>query len=139
MAFLPHTIDGSSRAQQTEYLPASNITPKKGLLLRFNAGLLVLCSGTNKPEYICLKEGPQLSSGDVIPVQRILPDTIYETTLYNDGDSSGPKLGTKQTIHTDGLQVTKTTTSGVAEVVGLEATDSNGYGAAGDRVLVRFA
>ena len=37
MAFLPHTIDGSSRAQQTEYLPASNITPKKGLLEKRNS------------------------------------------------------------------------------------------------------
>ena len=42
------------------------------------------------------------------------------------------KLGDKVTLHTDGLQVTATTASGVAEVVGMDGT------AAGDRVRVRF-
>ena len=42
------------------------------------------------------------------------------------------KLGDKVTIYTDGLQVTATTTSGVAEVVGMDGT------AAGSTVLVRF-
>ena len=138
MAFLPYKVDGSCRPQSLDYLPASAITPKVGLALKFASGQLALCSGTTKPEYICMTAGPTLTAGDVIPVLKINPDMVFETVLYNDGDSTGPKLGTKQTIHTDGMQITKTTTSGVALVVGIEATDSNGYGAAGDRVWVRF-
>ena len=41
-------------------------------------------------------------------------------------------IGDKVTLSADGLQVTATTTSGVAEVVGMDGT------AAGDTVYVRF-
>ena len=68
--------------------------------------------------------------GDIIPVMRVLPDMMFETTFQ--AAASSVKLGDKVTLHTDGLQVTATTASGVAEVVGMDGT------AAGDRVRVRF-
>ena len=61
---------------------------------------------------------------------RVLPDMMFETTFQ--AAASSVKLGDKVTLHTDGLQVTATTASGVAEVVGMDGT------AAGDRVRVRF-
>ena len=131
MAFLPHTTDGSSRPQQTEYKPAAAITPKIGMALYFSSGNLALASGTNKPEYICMYEGPQLTAGDMIPVQRILPDMVFETTFSASG--TGLNLGQKVTLASDGLRVTATPSNGVAEVVGKEGTGATGY-----KVYVRF-
>ena len=138
--FIPHYNDGSNRPQALEYLPAGAITPKKGLARKWDGGQLELLSGgTTKPEYICMCEkSAAVTAGTIIPVLKVNPDMVFETELSVDGDSSAPKLGTLQTIASDGLRVTKTTTNGTARVVGLIATDSNGYGAAGDTVYVRF-
>ena len=70
------------------------------------------------------------TAGDIIPVLRVLPDMMFETTFQ--AAATAIKLGDKVTLHTDGLQVTATKTNGVAEVVGMDGT------AAGDRVRVRF-
>lgn len=129
--FIPHSVDGSNRPQALEYFPASAITPKKGLALYFSSGLLALCSGTTKPEYICMCEGPTLTSGDVIPVLRVLPDRVFETAWSTSG--SAINVGQKVTIASDGLRVTATTSSGVAEVVGKADTVAEN-----DTVYVRF-
>ena len=129
--FLPYKVDGSCKPQSLDYLPAGAITPKVGLALYQSSGLLALASGTNKPTYICMTEGPTLTSGDVIPVLRVTEDRVFETEFSASGTSIN--LGAKVTIATDGLRVTATTTSGVAEVVAKEGT-----GATGDKVLVRF-
>ena len=55
---------------------------------------------------------------------------IFETTFA--AAATSVKLGSKFTLHTDGLQVTGTTASGVAEVVYMDGT------AAGDMCRVRF-
>ena len=101
------------------------------MALYFSSGLLAACTGTTKPEYICMCEGPQLTSGDVIPVMRILPDRIYETAWSTSG--SGINVGQKVTIAADSLRITATTSSGVAEVVGKADT-----AAEDDPVFVRF-
>ena len=132
MAFLPYKFDGSIRPQSIQYLPGSAFTPKVGMALKYNSGKLALCSGTTKPEYISLVEkSAALSAGDVIPVLRIHPDMIFAVPAQ--ADASAVADGSKVTIHTDGLQVTATTTSGVAEIVGREGT-----GAAGDILYVRI-
>ena len=131
MAFLPHKVDGSCRPQSLEYLPASAITPKVGLALVQSSGLLAIATGTNKPTYICMTEGPTLTSGDVIPVLRVNPDMVFETAFS--ASASSANVGQKVTLHaSDGLRVTGTTTSGVAEIVFKEGS------AAGDMCLVRF-
>ena len=125
MAFLIQQVDGG-RIPGIEYLPAGAITPKVGMALTQTGG-----SGTTTPTYISMVEMDKAcTAGDIIPVLRVLPDMMFETTFQ--AAASAIKLGDKVTLHTDGLQVTATKTNGVAEVVGMDGT------AAGDRVRVRF-
>lgn len=128
--FLPYKVDGSCKPQSLDYLPAGAITPKVGLALVQTSGLLALATGANKPTYICMTEGPTLTSGDNIPVLRVTADRVFETEFSASGTSIN--LGAMVTIASDGLRVTATT-NGVAEVVAKEGT-----GATGDKVLVRF-
>ncbi len=128
--FLIFTTD-DGRMLPWEYLPASAITPKVGLALYQTGGNLAVASGTTKPTYISMREEETpLTTGDLIPVVRVQPDVVFETTLS--AAAEGLQVGQKVTIAGDGLQVTGTTTSGVAEVIGFEGTE------AGDRVRVRF-
>ena len=131
MGFLIHTIDGRLNAA-TEYLPCGAITPKVGLALTMTNGNLAVASGTTKPAYICLRnDEAAVASGTVIPVTRVLPDTIFETTAS--ASMASVNVGAKVTLAADGLQVTGTTTDGVAEIVSMDGT------AAGSTVRVRFA
>lgn len=133
MGFILHKTDGSSRPTSFEYLPASAFTPKVGMALKYTSGKLALCSGTTKPEYISMTErAAALTAGDIIPVMRTQPDMVFAVPAQ--ADASAVTDGQKVTIHTDGLQVTATTSSGVAEIVGREGT-----GAAGDTLYVRFS
>lgn len=130
MAFNLHLTD-DGRVPSCEYLPAGAITPKAGLALTESSGKLAVASGTTAPSYICMCEKDSaLSAGDIIPVIRVLPDMIFETTAS--AALTSVNIGDKVTLHTDGLSVTATTTSGVAEIVGMEGT------ASGSKVLVRF-
>lgn len=123
------TDDG--RNLPIEYLPAGAITPKLGMALTMTGGQLALCSGATAPAYISMIEKEEtVTAGDIIPVVRVTPGVIWKTTAA--ADTTDVKLGDKVTLHTDALQVTATTTSGVAEVVYIEDT------AAGGCVHVRF-
>ena len=120
----------SDRNAPLEYVPAGAITPKMGLALTFSSGVLALATGGAMPEYICMTEGAAaLTSGTIIPVMKVLPDMIFETT--NTVSLSGVAIGTKLTIHTDGAQVTAT--SGGAAKLMWKAAD-----AIGSKVRVRF-
>ena len=137
MGFIPHRNDGSNSPQSLEWLIcASGETPKVGMALKYGssttAGKLVKCTGTTKPEYICMTErASSLSADELIPVLRILPDWVFAVPAQ--ADASEVKDGSKVTIHTDGLQVTATTGSGVCEIVGRE-----GDGDVGDTLYVRI-
>ena len=74
-----------------------------------------------------------VTAGTIIPVVRVDKDRIYETT--NSAAFSSAKIGQKVTLHTDGLQVTATTASGVAEIVDFDDKAKSG---AGGTVHVRF-
>ena len=111
-----------------EYLPCGAITPKAGLALVLTNGLLALATGATAPTYICMKD-----AGTIIPVVRVDKDRIYETT--NSAAFSSAKIGQKVTLHTDGLQVTASTTKGVAEIVDFDDKAKSG---AGGTVHVRF-
>ena len=129
--FIPHSNE-DGRVNPWEYLPCSAIQPKIGLAMVFSSGNLAIATGTTKPTHICMKEmDAAVSAGDLIPVIRVQPDQVFETT--NSASLSGVNVGAKVTLHaSNGLQVTGTTTSGVAEIVAKEGD------AAGSRVLVRF-
>lgn len=130
MGFMIHSVD-DNRVLGLEYLPVSAITPKVGMALVQTSGNLSIASGTTAPTYISMCErDTACTAGELIPVVRIQQDIIFGVPAQ--AAMTSVKLGDKVTIHTDGLQVTATTTSGVAEVVGMDGT------AAGSTVLVRF-
>lgn len=130
MAFKIYSTD-DNRVPGIEYLPASAITPKVGMALTQTTGQLELATGATAPTYIsmCEKDG-KCTAGDIIPVIRVGKDMILETTFAVAATSI--KLGDKVTLYTDGLQVTATTASGVAEVVYMDGT------ASGSMCRVRF-
>lgn len=130
--FLLHSTD-DGRVPSLEYLPAGAITPKVGMALTQSSGNLAIATGTTKPTYICMVEKDSaLTAGDIIPVFRIDPDMIFETSFS--ASAADIKLGQKVTLHaSNGGQVTATTTSGVAEVVYMDGT------ASGSMCRVRFA
>lgn len=130
MGFLIHSVD-DNRVLGLEYLPCSAITPKVGMAMVQTGGNLALASGTTAPTYISMCERKEAcTAGELIPVVRVQKDIIFGVPAQ--AAMTSVKLGDKVTIYTDGLQVTATTTSGVAEVVGMEDT------AAGSTVFVRF-
>ena len=130
MAFKIYSTD-DNRVPGIEYLPASAITPKVGMALTQTTGQLALATGTTAPTYISMCEkDSECTAGDIIPVIRVGKDMILETTFV--AAATSIKLGDKVTLHTDGLQVTATTTNGVAEVVYMNDT------ASGSMCRVRF-
>lgn len=131
MAFKVHSTD-DGRVPGIEYLPCGAITPKAGMALVQTSGNLAIATGTSKPAYISMCERETAcTAGDVIPVMRVQPDMIFETVWS--AAATAINLGDKVTLHaSDGLQVTATTTGGVAEVVGMDGT------AVGNTVRVRF-
>ena len=131
MAFLVNNYD-VAKVAPIEYLPCGAIQPKVGMALTQTDGNLAIATGTTKPTYISMIEAPAaLSAGTIIPVFRIQPDMVFETTFS--ASASSIKLGNKVTLHaSNGLQVTATTTNGVAEVVAMDGT------ASGSTCKVRF-
>lgn len=130
MGFLIHSVD-DNRVLGLEYLPCSAITPKVGMALVQTGGNLAVASGTTAPTYISMCERDTVcKAGELIPVVRVQKDIIFGVPAQ--AAMTSVKLGDKVTIYTDGMKVTATTASGVAEVVGMDGT------AAGSTVLVRF-
>lgn len=121
--FKLHSYDGSEKIAGIEYLPCSAITPKVGTALIQSSGNLALATGSNAPTYISMCEkSAACTAGDIIPVIRVNHDMIFETTFS--ADPTSINIGDKVTLHSDGEQVTATTTNGVAEVVYMDGTAS---------------
>ena len=131
MAFKLYSTD-DGRVPPVEYLPAGAITPKAGMALTQSSGNLAIATGTTAPSYISMMEtDAALTAGTMIPVIRVEPGMIFETSFS--ASASSVKLGNKVTLHaSNGLQVTATTTDGVAEVVYMDGT------ASGSMCRVRF-
>ena len=129
--FVPHSNE-DGRVNPWEFLPCSAITPKLGIALVQSSGNLAIATGTTKPTHISMVEkNAAMTAGDLIPVIRIQPDQVFECT--NSASLSGVNIGQRVTLHaSNGLQITGTTSSGVAELVYKEAD------ASGSRCLVRF-
>lgn len=101
-----------------------------GEALKVASGKVTLCSGAAKPQYICV--GPANEAGEV-PCVAVQDYMEFETTLaVAPTESATIGVGDKVTIHTDGMQVTSTKTSGVAEIVRLAGQ------AVGDLIVVKF-
>lgn len=130
MGFVPSVLN-QGHAQGWEYLPAKAETFGVGEALKWDSGKLTKCSGTTKPEYISMTEQTVSVAGTEIAVIRVEPDALYDVPAQ--ASVADVALGTKVTIYTDGMQITATTSSGVAEIVGKQGT-----GAAGDIITVKF-
>lgn len=101
-----------------------------GEALKQSGGKVTLCSGTTKPEYICV--GPANDAGEV-PCVAVQDYMEFQTTLaVAPADSATIGVGDKVTIHTDGMQVTATKTSGVAQLVRVDGQT------VGSIVVVKF-
>ena len=98
-----------------------------GEALVVTGGKLTKCGATVKPEYIAVGN----SADGMVQVIKVHPHIVFDVTLSAAGTALTP--GAKVTISGDGLEVTATTTSGVATIVAMEGT------AVGDHVQVRFA
>lgn len=129
--FTLHTSD-DGRGTAILYLPCGAITPKVGMALTQTDGNLAIATGTTAPTYISLFEASEaVTAGTIIPVMRVSHDCIYKTT--NSAALTSVAIGSKVTLHaTDGMQVTATTASGVAEIVRKDGD------AVGSDVYVRF-
>lgn len=131
MAFHIHMTD-DGHVPGIEYLPAGTITPKAGMMLTQMNGKLAAATGTSKPSYMSMCEREEAcADGEVIPVLRVEAGVMFETTWS--AEASAVTAGSKVTLSADGMQVTATTTNGVAEVVSMDGT------LAGGKVRVRFA
>ena len=101
-----------------------------GEALKQSGGKVTLCSGAAKPEYICV--GPANDAGEV-PCVAVQDYMEFQTTVaVAPADSATIGVGDKVTIHTDGMQVTATKTSGVAQIVRVDGQT------VGSVVVVKF-
>lgn len=88
------------------YLPVKNEEVVVfGEVLTLGADGLTKCEATTRPMYIC--RGEKREDG-TIPVGAVMESTYYQVPY-----TAKPTVGTRVTIHTDGLQVTNTPTGGV--------------------------
>lgn len=130
MSFMIHKVD-SGQVPGIEYLPCGAITPKIGMALVQSGGNLAIATGTTAPTYISMCEKEKAcTAGDIIPVLRVGKGMVFETDFS--AAATAVKLGDKVTLATNGMEVTATTTSGVAEVVYMDGT------ASGSMCRVRF-
>ena len=131
MAFKPQQSDIQSTLSIEYYPTTASETYVAGELLKLSSGALTKSGATDAPLFIAEASYVAPSSGQQpLAVTRIQKTMKYETT--NTAALTSVPIGSKVTIHTDGLQVTATTTSGVAEIV------SKSDDAAGSKVVVRF-
>lgn len=110
--------------------PTDSETYQVGEALKLVSGKVTLCNGDVAPSHVCV--GPVDDNG-VVPCVEVQKYMEFETTLgVAPTDSATVGVGDKVTLHTDGMQVTATKTSGVAEVTGVDGQT------VGSRVTVKF-
>ena len=110
--------------------PTDGETYQVGEALKLASGKVTLCSGAVAPSHVCV--GPVDDNG-VVPCVEVQKYMEFETALgVAPADSATVGVGDKVTLHTDGMQVTATKTSGVAEVTGIDGQT------VGSRVTVKF-
>lgn len=109
------------------YEPTADESIALGEALVLTAGKLAKAGATVVPEYIAMSAG----TNKPIAVVRVLEEDYFETEFA--ADATAVAEGAKVTLHTDGLKVTATTTSGVFYI-----TKKIGTGAIGTKVQGMF-
>jgi hypothetical protein len=102
-----------------------------GEALVLASGKLTKCGATTKPEFIALRDVAAADTDRLMPVCRVESNHVYDVPCT--AAPTGLVPGSKVTINSDGLQVTATTSDGVATVI-----STNGVTAAGGIITVRF-
>ena len=129
--FIPYSNE-DGRVPPWEYLPCGAIKPTIGMALYQSSGVFAIATGTTKPTHISMFEAEDtLASGTIIPVIAVQPDQVFE--VQNQASLADVAIGAAVTIHSDGCQITATTSSGVATIV--EKTPGSGTG---NPTLVKF-
>jgi hypothetical protein len=138
MAFKIHsTNDG--HMPPVQYLPANADTYVVGQALVWDAAAGILTAVTTGvgedtdegEHYICMQGKTVAADGDPLGVVRSDPSIIWDVPIQaNDADLAP---GLLYTIHTDGLQMTGTTTKGCCKVLEVDGRT------AGDHVRVILA
>lgn len=130
MGFLIHST-GDHRVPVNKLLPCGAITPRVGMAMVLSGGVLAAASGTTKPTHICVEEHETaVASGTMIHTIQVEPDITFGVPLSAEGTAL--KVGDKVTIGADGMTVTATTTSGVAQIEKICGTGVD------DTVHIRF-
>lgn len=98
---------------------AEGSTLGEALTLNGATGRLTKTGATATPDYIAIRtQTAEATSVTPLPVIQVQETLEFETT--STGQIPVTAIGSKYTIHTDGLQITTTTTAGVFQVT---ATD----------------
>lgn len=85
-----------------------------GEAFEMTSGKLTLCAATTRPQFIAVQAADAATPGETIAVWRV--DALQEWTTQSMATVATTLIGEKVTLHTDGLLVTATTTSGVFEI-----------------------
>lgn len=97
----------------------------QGEALVQTSGRLTKCGATATPEFIALKtQAAEATAVTPVPVQRVTEELVYSTTA--NATVASTLVGQKVTLHTDGLIVTATTTSGVFEITSTDGASGGG-------------
>jgi len=102
-----------------------------GEALVLTAGKLTKCAATKKREFIAMGHVGAADTNRKVAACRVESNQVYEVPVT--AAPTSLKVGDKVTLHTDGLQVTATTSDGVITVESL-----NGAAAIGDKIVVRI-
>lgn len=102
-----------------------------GEALVLTAGKLTKCGAQVKPEFIAMGDKAAGAEDRKLAVARCAANQLYGVPVT--AAPTSLKVGDKVTLHTDGLQVTATTTNGVVTV-----ESANGATVAGDEIVVRI-
>ncbi len=132
MFYLLKIENARMNVPEPEFLEAKageEITLGEALVL--TDGALTRCGATAVPTYIAMGAKSAGDENRTVAVCRVESNQVWEVPVTV--APSALKIGSKVTLHTDGLQVTATTASGVVTVV-----DLNGASAAGDKIIVRI-
>lgn len=88
----------------------------EGEALVITSGRLTKCGATATPEAICLKtQAAEATAVTPLPFIRVMEDHVY--SVKSMATVAATLVGNKVTLHTDGLLITGTTSSGVATII----------------------
>lgn len=86
-------------------------------------GRLTKAGATVTPTHVAAKSAAAATPGAIVPVWRV--DELQEWTTQSNATVAVALEGSKVTLHTDGLYVTATTTSGVFEISDTDGATTN--------------